>query len=78
MPKGPENSQALKKLESIVHPLVAQERINFIREKAAEGHTLVVVDIPLLFETGLESSVDGICVVSSPPDVCKSTRSLFL
>lgn len=55
---------ALAKLEAVVHPLVAADRAAFIAQ--ADG-PLVVLDIPLLFETGAD--VDGVLVVTAPPDV---------
>ncbi|MEQ8936385.1 MAG: dephospho-CoA kinase, partial [Amphiplicatus sp.] len=56
----------LKKLEEIVHPLVAADRAAFIESAAARGERLVVLDIPLLFETGAETSFDAVVVVSAP------------
>lgn len=56
---------ALARLEGIVHPMVAQARREFLIRSAAQGRRLVVVDIPLLFETGGERSVDIIVVVSA-------------
>ena len=58
---------ALKRLEAIVHPAVAAERAAFLSANA--GERLVVLDIPLLFETGGEGQVDRIAVVSAPPEV---------
>ncbi|WP_010214508.1 dephospho-CoA kinase [Sphingomonas sp. PAMC 26621] len=58
---------ALKRLEAIVHPAVGEERAAFLA-----GHAdapIVVFDIPLLFETGGESRVDVIVVVSAPESV---------
>ena len=55
---------ALGKLEAVVHPLVAADRAQFI---AQANSPLIVLDIPLLFETGAE--VDGVLVVTAPPDV---------
>ncbi|EJM99896.1 dephospho-CoA kinase [Phyllobacterium sp. YR531] len=61
--------EALRKLESIVHPLVRNEENSF-REKAHDsGAKLVVLDIPLLFETGAEKRVDRVLVVTAPEQV---------
>ncbi|MBA8818048.1 dephospho-CoA kinase [Ochrobactrum sp. P6BS-III] len=60
---------ALKKLESIVHPLVREEEEAFLREAEAQGAAIALVDIPLLFETGGEKRVDRIVVVSAPADI---------
>jgi dephospho-CoA kinase len=58
----------MKKLEAIVHPLVGRSRIGFYERAAARGADLVVLDIPLLFETGGERNVDAVVVVSAPAD----------
>lgn len=58
---------AMRRLESIVHPAVAQERAAFLATHAAAP--LVVFDIPLLFETGGEAGVDKVAVVSASGDV---------
>jgi dephospho-CoA kinase len=57
---------ALKRLEAIVHPLVQEAERRFLAEAAARGAELVVLDIPLLFETGGERRVDAVVVVSAP------------
>ena len=57
----------LARLEAIVHPAVAEERAAFLRDHAAAP--LVVLDVPLLFETGGERRVDRVAVVSAPADV---------
>ena len=56
-------------LEHIVHPLVAQSRAEFFEKAAAEGRTVVVLDVPLLFETGQADQVDAVVVVSAPPEL---------
>lgn len=58
-----------KKLEAIVHPLVQAEQENFLARARAGKTPLVVLDIPLLFETGRDRDVDRIVVVSAPPEV---------
>ncbi len=60
---------ALLRLESIVHPLVQEVRNRFMAEAERRGDTLLVFDIPLLFETGGEKRCDEIVVVSAPADV---------
>ena len=57
---------ALKRLNAIVHPLVAQDRIGFFAEAEAAGADLVVLDIPLLFETGGHANLDAVVVVTAP------------
>lgn len=61
--------EELKKLESIVHPLVGQVQRDFLMKAMAEDQPMVVLDIPLLFETGGRERVDVIVVVSAPYDV---------
>ncbi|MBO9557209.1 MAG: dephospho-CoA kinase [Caulobacter sp.] len=63
------NSEALAVLESIVHPLVGAHRIGFFEDAEAKGADIVVLDIPLLFETGGEKKVDKVVVVSAPAEV---------
>jgi dephospho-CoA kinase len=62
------DAQALRFLESIVHPLVGKVRDAFLAEAQAAGAKVVVLDIPLLFETGGESRVDAVVVVSAPAE----------
>ncbi|MCP3734048.1 dephospho-CoA kinase [Sphingomonas sp. RP10(2022)] len=58
---------AMKRLEAIVHPAVAEERATFLAAHA--DAPLVVFDVPLLFETGGDRNVDATLVVSAAPDV---------
>lgn len=58
--------EALKKLESIVHPLVGAANRAFLENALSEGAEMVLLDIPLLFETGGRERVDVIVVVSAP------------
>src|SRR3954470_14939697 len=60
---------AIKQLESIVHPLVRVVTQRFITDHAARGARVIVLDIPLLFETGGEKNVDAVVVVSAPAEV---------
>jgi dephospho-CoA kinase len=65
------DKSALKKLEAIMHPMVQDERVKFFENAARESHTIVVLDIPLLFETGGDSACDKTIVVSAPYDIQK-------
>jgi dephospho-CoA kinase len=58
--------QALARLNGIVHPLMGEARAEFFRAAREGGAEVVVLDIPLLFETGGERNVDKVVVVSAP------------
>jgi dephospho-CoA kinase len=58
--------RALKQLESIVHPLVADARDRFLAEAERSGAAVALLDIPLLYETGGERRCDAVVVVSAP------------
>ena len=60
---------AIKRLEAIVHPLVRESESRFLADAAAAGSRIVLLDIPLLFETGGEARVDAVVVVSAPAAV---------
>ncbi|WP_172327746.1 dephospho-CoA kinase [Mangrovicoccus sp. HB161399] len=57
---------ALKRIEALVHPLVAADRVGFL---ARSGARIAVFDIPLLFENGTEREMDAVAVVSAPAEV---------
>jgi dephospho-CoA kinase len=61
--------ERLRQLEQIVHPLVIEAEIDFLRHEEAKGAKLAVLEIPLLFETGAETRVDVTVTVSAPEDV---------
>jgi dephospho-CoA kinase len=60
------NKEALRRLEAIVHPLVARQQRQFVKRAALNREPVVVLDIPLLFEGLGERRVDGVLVVSAP------------
>jgi dephospho-CoA kinase len=60
------NKEALRRLEAIVHPLVARKQRAFLKRAAQHGKPLVVLDIPLLFEGRGERRVDATLVVTAP------------
>lgn len=60
---------AMAKLEKIVHPLVAHERDSFLANAEKAGADVVVLDIPLLYETGGDTNCDAVVVVSAPAEV---------
>ncbi|MGP2490454.1 dephospho-CoA kinase [Mesorhizobium sp. PUT5] len=66
---------ALKKLEAIIHPLVRADADAFLLRHRTAGAPLVLLDIPLLFETGGRGRVDKVVVVSAPADI-QRTRVL--
>ena len=67
-----DNPDAMKRLEAIVHPIVGGLQRAFLEKAHADGHDIVVLDIPLLFETGGDKRADVILVVSAPPEVQKA------
>jgi dephospho-CoA kinase len=63
------DKEALQRLEGLVHPAAAKARAQFLERAAAAGRRLVIVDVPLLFETGGEAGVDLVIVVSAPASI---------
>jgi dephospho-CoA kinase len=63
------DAEAIKRLESIVHPMLGSSRAAFFEKSEADNVDMVVLDIPLLFETGGETRVDAVVVVSAPAEM---------
>lgn len=63
------DAAAMKQLEAIVHPLVGAEERRFLDQARVANARLVVLDIPLLFETGANRRVHAVAVVSAPHEV---------
>jgi dephospho-CoA kinase len=66
---------ALARLEGIVHPLVHAAENELVAQAHAGGNNVVVLDIPLLFETGADKRVDAVVVVTAPAEE-QRTRAL--
>jgi dephospho-CoA kinase len=60
------DAAALKKLEAIVHPLVRRVQEEFLKRAAARRENIVVLDVPLLFETDGDKVCDAVIVISAP------------
>ena len=60
---------AMKQLEQIVHPMLGAARKKFFEDAERAGAAVVVVDVPLLFETGGEKRVDAVVVVTTSPEL---------
>lgn len=63
-----QDSKALEQIESVVHPLVAASRRQFIETHKNAGTPLILLDIPLLFESGGDRLCDATLTVSAPPE----------
>lgn len=63
------NPNEMARLEAIIHPMVRARRQVFLKATREARTRLAVLDIPLLFETGAETEVDAVVVVSAPADV---------
>jgi dephospho-CoA kinase len=63
------DQSAIRHLETIVHPLVRTAELTFLKDAAAKGAPLAVLDIPLLLETAGEERCDAVLVVSAPAAV---------
>jgi dephospho-CoA kinase len=63
------NDEAMARLNAVVHPLLGKDRVEFYRRAEAAGADMVVLDIPLLFETGGHMNMDAVVVASAPADM---------
>ncbi len=61
--------EALERLNGIVHPIIGGLRRTFFEDAEASGADLVVLDIPLLFESGGDRGMDAVAVVTAPPEM---------
>jgi dephospho-CoA kinase len=61
--------EKLRRLEAVIHPLVRQAQDTFIRKAKEQGKEFVVLDIPLLFETGGEKRCDAVVVTTATPEI---------
>lgn len=55
---------ALSRIEAIVHPIIAEDRDRFLAEATSD---IIVLDIPLLFEKGMDAQMDATLLVTAPP-----------
>lgn len=63
------NPEAMKRLETIVHPMLRSHQLKFLSDAEKSGAPVAVLDVPLLYETGGENRVDAVVVVTTAPDV---------
>jgi dephospho-CoA kinase len=63
------DGHAFRRLEAIVHPLVRAEEVAFVMAASAARAPVVVLDVPLLFETGGEARCDAVLVVTAPASI---------
>ncbi|MES2599187.1 MAG: dephospho-CoA kinase [Pseudomonadota bacterium] len=63
------NADAMKRLETIVHPMLRSHQLKFLGDAEASGAPVAVLDVPLLYETGGENRVDAVVVVTTAPEI---------
>ncbi len=61
--------EAVKTLNSIVHPLLGRDRAKVFEAAEASGADMIILDVPLIFETGGEKNMDAVIVVTAPAEV---------
>jgi len=64
-----------QKLEKLIHPLVREQEWIFLQQEKAKNTPLVLIEIPLLFETNAQNLMDAVVLVSAPAD-CQKKRAL--
>ena len=69
------SAERLRQLEQIIHPMVVEAEIDFLRAQEAKGERLAVLEIPLLFETDAHERVD-VSIVMSAPEAVQMERVL--
>lgn len=60
---------AMKRLEQIIHPIISNLQASFLDKSASSGAEIIVLDVPLLYETGGDKRVDFVAVVTAPEEV---------
>eukprot|EP01041_Mallomonas_annulata_P030965 gene30965-53193_t len=63
------NPEAMARLNSIVHPLIGKSRTDAFAAATARGADMIILDVPLIYETGGEKNMDAVIVVSAPADM---------
>jgi dephospho-CoA kinase len=63
------NAEAMKRLETMVHPMLRSHQLKFLSDAEKAGVPVAVLDVPLLFETGGEKRVDAVVVVTTTPEI---------
>lgn len=70
------NEERLKQLEAILHPHVRAQEIAFIKNARALGEKIIILEIPLLFETAAETLCDSVIVAAAPESIRKQRAFL--
>lgn len=63
------NPEAMARLNRIVHPLIGKSRPDAFAVASAQGADMIILDVPLIYETGGEKNMDAVIVVSAPADL---------
>jgi dephospho-CoA kinase len=61
--------EAMQRLNGIVHPLIGLQRGSFFEDAQKAGADFVILDVPLIFETGGEKNMDAVIVCSAPAEM---------